>query len=361
MAKQITILHDWLNQVGGAEDVLQVLQSQYPNAPIYTSMYWRAEMPNYYQTWQIHTTWMDKLPGIYTKHRLYLPLYALAFSGLRLPESDVVLSNKSGFCIFTPKPQGARHICYCLAPSRYVYDPLGYLQREQKYQKFKNILIAWAWLMRSLEARAAQKVDTFIAISKEIQQRVRTYYRRESEIIYPPVDVARFQPVDIEDVADYYLVVSRLISYKAIDLAVRACTELGLPLKVAGKGADLERLKQLAGPTVQFLGYVPDEQLPALMARCRAFLFPGFEDFGITPVQALSAGRPVIAFAAGGALDYVVPGETGVLFAEQSVASLKNAIQAFSPESYSPAKLRQFAMRFDRQLFLDNIRQQVGF
>jgi glycosyltransferase involved in cell wall biosynthesis len=361
MSKKLTILHDWLNQVGGAEDVLQVLQSQYPQAPIYTSMYWQAGMPTHYQTWQIHTTWMDKLPGIYKNHQVYLFLYALAFSNLRLPESEVVLSNKSGFCIFAPKPPGARHICYCLAPSRYVYDLSGYLQGGQKYAKFKHILWGWAWLMRALEARAAQKVDTFIAISTEIQKRIRTHYRRESEIIFPPVDTTRFQPVDPEDVADYYLVVSRLISYKAIDLAVRACTELGLPLKVAGKGPDLERLKQLAGPTVQFLGFVPNEQLPALMARCRAFLFPGLEDFGITPVQALSAGRPVIAFAAGGALDYVIPGKTGLLFAERSVASLKEALQTFSPASYDPTQLRQFAMRFDRQLFLDKIRQQVGF
>ncbi|NOG48961.1 MAG: glycosyltransferase [Chloroflexi bacterium] len=161
-------------------------------------------------------------------------------------------------------------------------------------------------------------VDHFVAISTEIQDRIRTYYGRESTIIFPPVDTTRFAAARTDEVGDYFLIVSRLIPYKRIDLAVEACTRLGLKLKIGGRGRDLDRLKALAGPTVEFLGYVPDDELPGLMARAKAFLFPGFEDFGITPVQAQAAGRPVIAYASGGALDTVVPGLSGVLFEEQN-------------------------------------------
>ncbi len=186
--------------------------------------------------------------------------------------------------------------------------------------------------LRRWDYAAAQRVDHFIAISTEIQQRIQTYYDRDSEIIFPPVDTTRFQPSST--VEDYYLVVSRLIPYKRIDLAVQAATRLGVPLKVGGKGRDLERLQALAGPTVEFLGYVADDDLPDLMARCKAFLFPGLEDFGITPVQAEAAGRPVIAYGGGGALDTVIPGVTGELFGEMTVESLMAVMRDFDAAKY---------------------------
>jgi glycosyltransferase involved in cell wall biosynthesis len=214
-----------------------------------------------------------------------------------------------------------------------------------------------AKLYKQWDFQAAQRVDHFIAISSEIQQRIRHYYQRESTIIYPPAEVERFEPS--ATIEDYFLIVSRLIPYKRIDLAVQACTKLGLPLLIGGKGRDRERLEAMAGPTVKFLGYVPDEDLPDLMARCRAFIFPGLEDFGITPVQAQAAGRPVIAFKGGGALDYVLPGKTGIFFEEQSVDSLIQALQSFDEYSYKPATLRTHAMQYDSSVFKQAITRYI--
>jgi glycosyltransferase involved in cell wall biosynthesis len=196
---------------------------------------------------------------------------------------------------------------------------------------------------------AADRVDRFVSISSEIQRRVQKYYRRDSELIYPPVDTSRFLPAASHD--DYYLVVGRQVPYKRIDLAVRACTELGLPLKVGGSGRDRERLESLAGPTVEFLGWVPDDELPELVARCRAFLFPGAEDFGIAPLEAMAAGRPVVAYAYGGALDTVVEGVSGTLFAQQTVESLIDALQRFDADTYDPLAIRRHAEQFDTSVF----------
>lgn len=354
---KLALVHDWLNQLGGAEDVLAQLVRLYPKAPVFTSLYAPELMPNTYRTWPIRSTWMDRLPGIHRHHQRYLPLYPLAWRGVDLSEYDVVLSNKSGFC-HGAWTGSALHICYCLAPTRYIWELDGYLAREGFGASTRFAARVVARLYRGWDYAAAQRVDHFIAISTEIQARIRRYYNRESTIIYPPVDAARFQP--LSDPGDYYLVVSRLIPYKRIDLAVRACTELGLPLLVGGKGRDRARLEALAGPTVRFLGYVPDADLPGLFARCRAFLFPGLEDFGITPLQAMAAGRPVIAYRGGGALDTVIPGQTGALFDEPTVESLMAALQAFDPAAYSPDALRAHALRFDVPVFRDAITAYVA-
>ena len=337
---KLALIHDWLNQIGGAEDVLATLVDLYSDAPIYTSIYAPDLMPDFYQSWDIHTLWIDKLPGIHTHHQPYLPAYPLAWGGLDLSEYDVLLSNKSGFC------HGVRadtlHICYCLAPTRYVWQLDAYIAREGLGRIAQMGLRPLVAMLKRWDYAAAQRVDHFIAISSEIQERIKTYYNRESEIIYPPVDVERFASVEAEP-EDYFLVVSRLIPYKRIDLAVQAATRLDVPLKVGGKGRDLERLKELAGPTVEFLGFVPDEDLPGLMARCKAFLFPGLEDFGITPVQSQAAGRPVIAYGGGGALDTVIPGKSGEHFHEMSVDSLAEVMASFDSEAYDPAWMRNHA------------------
>jgi glycosyltransferase involved in cell wall biosynthesis len=205
---------------------------------------------------------------------------------------------------------------------------------------------------------AAQRVHHFIAISTEIQERIKTYYGRDSVIIYPPVDTTRFQPSPV--VEDYFLVVSRLIPYKRIDLAVQAATRLGVPLKVGGRGRDLDKLKAIAGPTVEFLGYVSDDALPDLMARAKAFIFPGLEDFGITPVQAQAAGRPVIAYGGGGALDTVIPGKTGEHFTEMTVESLMAVMRDFDPSRYGVRALRAHAERFDTAVFNRQISEYIA-
>ncbi|MCS6910867.1 MAG: glycosyltransferase [Anaerolineales bacterium] len=347
------LIHDWLNQRGGAEDVLETLAEMFPDAPIYTSIYAPEQMPTHYRRWPIRTSFMNRLPGIHRHHQPYLPLYPLAFERFDLRGHDFILSNKSGFCHGVRKPEGARHICYCLTPTRYVWGFEEYARREGLNAAARLILrplLAW---LRRWDRRAADGVDDFIAISTEVQQRIARFYGRRSVVIPPPVHVRRFS-VNRES-GDYFLSLGRLIPYKRVDLAVQACSELGLQLKVAGDGRDRARLEALAGPTVQFLGRVPDDDLPELFARARAFIFPGLEDFGIAPVQALAAGVPVIAFAGGGALDTVQDGINGVLFHEQSVEALKAALLRFMDLRFDAPTLRQSAQRFDANVFVERL------
>jgi glycosyltransferase involved in cell wall biosynthesis len=354
---KIALVHDWLNQRGGAEDVLEALVKLYPGAPVYTSLYDPDAMPAAYRDWDIRPLWLNRAPGIHGHHQPYLPLYPAAWSSLDLSDYEVVLSNKSGFCHGFRKGPNTLHICYCLAPTRYVWQLDSYLQREGMGGVARAALQAMMPALRRWDYAAAQRVDRFIAISTEIQARISTFYRRDSDLIFPPVDTARFQPS--ETVRDYFFVLSRLIPYKRIDLAVEAATRLKVPLKVGGRGRDLERLRALAGPTVEFLGYVPDEDAPRLMAESRAFLFPGLEDFGITPVQAQAAGRPVIAYRGGGALDTVIPGVSGELFDAQTADCLAAAMQAFEPAAYDPAALRAHALQFDSAAFAAQITAYV--
>ena len=349
---RLALVHDWLNQIGGAEDVLETLVAMFPRAPLYTSMYWRDGMPPAYRTWDVHTTWMDRLPGIYRHHQPYLPLYPLAFARLNLSGYDVVLSNKSGFC-HGVKTGTAVHVCYCLAPTRYVWDFQGYAAREALSPVIRVALRPGIALLRRWDYRAAQRVTHFIAISREVQARIQRYYGRDSAIIYPPVHTGRFQPCSTP--GDYYLIVSRLVPYKRIDLAIRAFNTLGLPLVVAGDGRDRAALEALAGPTVTFLGRVPDQDLPDLFARCRAYVLPGVEDFSIAPVQAQAAGRPVLACAAGGALDTVAEGKTGAFFHEPAPEALATAVRAFDPDAIDPRACRANAERFDVGVFRERL------
>lgn len=365
---KLALVHDWLNQIGGAEDVLTELVGMFPDAPLYTSIYWREEMPATWQQWNIRTLWMDKLPSIYRHHQRYLPLYPLAFGNLDLAEYDLVITNKSGFChgVKTSNHKlgkKATHVCYCLAPTRYLWQYDAYVTREGFGNTLKRLIQPVIGRLKRWDYAAAQRVDHFIAISTEIQARIKQFYNRDSRIIFPPVNTTRFQPVDASEVSDYYLIVSRLIPYKRVDLAVEACTRLNLPLLVAGAGRDREMLQKMAGDTIRFAGYVSDEELPRLMARCKAFLFPGLEDFGITPVQAQAAGRPVIAYRGGGALDTVLDGTTGLFFEEPTVESLMDALQRFEASSLAAkeqpqltAQTRNNAMRFDQSIFQRELR-----
>ncbi|MDY6876360.1 MAG: glycosyltransferase [Chloroflexota bacterium] len=353
---RIALVHDWLNQLGGAEDVLERLVEMFPCAPIHTSMYWQEGMPPTYRTWDIRTTWMDRLPGIYRHHQPYLPLYPLAFARLDLSGYDIVLSNKSGFC-HGVRAGGAVHICYCLSPTRYVWNFETYTAREALPPALKTALRPLIGFLRRWDYRAARRVDHFVAISHEVQTRIRHCYGRDSVIIHPPVDTARFQPAPTHD--DYYLIVSRLVPYKRIDLAVRAFNLLGLPLVVAGDGRDRDALEALAGPTVTFLGRVSDEALPDLFARCRAYILPGVEDFCITPVKAQAAGRPVIAYGAGGALDTVVEGATGDFFREPTPEALAVAVRTYDPDATDSHACVQNAARFDASVFRQRLMRFV--
>ena len=354
---RLALVHDWLNQMGGAEDVLEMLVALYPQAPVYTSMYWRDGMPPAYNEWDIRTTWMDRLPGIYRHHQPYLPLYPLAFGALDLSQYDVVLSNKSGFCHGVRTGPCTSHICYCLAPTRYVWDFSAYATREALPTAVRSAFAPAVRLLQRWDYQAAQRVDHFIAISSEIKARIWLYYNRNSDIIYPPVDTGRFRPVNRHE--DYYLIVSRLIPYKRIDLAVQAFNQLGLPLLIAGAGRDREALEALAKPNITFLGYVPDADLPDLIARCRAYVLPGKEDFCIAPVQAMAAGRPVIAYGVGGAVDTVIPGQTGLHFSEPTAQSLSAAVRQFDASHFDPGTIRRHAEQFDKSAFEGKLRAYV--
>jgi glycosyltransferase involved in cell wall biosynthesis len=348
-ALKVAIVHDWLNQIGGAEGVLEALVEMFPGAPIYTSMYWREGMPAAYRDWDIRTTWLDRLPGIYRHHQPYLLLYPLAFGATEVRGYDLVLSNKSAFCLGVRTPPETKHLCYCLTPTRFVWDFDSYVGREQVGSLAQTLVRPFLGRLRRWERAAADRVTAFAAISNEVQARIRRVYGRESALIYPPVNTKRFTPAADHD--DYFLIVSRLIPYKRIDLAVRAFTQLGLPLWIGGDGRDRASLEAMAGPNVRFLGRVSDADLGGLMARCRAFVFPGLEDFGITPMEAMAAGRPVIAYAGGGALDYVVEGLTGSFFQEQLPESLAEAVRRFDESSFDPARIRAHAESFDTGVF----------
>ncbi len=356
---KLALVHDWLNQIGGAEDVLNTLHGMYPDSPIYTSIYAPDAMPAAYRQWDIRTLWLDRMPGIHRHHQPYLPLYPMAWGGLDLSEYDVVLSNKSGFCHGVQHDADTLHVCYCLAPTRYVWQFEHYVEREGLGRTVELGLRPLISALQRWDYAAAQRVDHFISISTDIQQRVRRFYDRDSEIIYPPVETARFAASRTDAIGDYYLIVSRLVPYKRIDLAVQAANRLKLPLKIGGRGRDLERLKAMAGPTVEFLGFVPDEALPDLMARAKAFLFPGFEDFGITPVQSQAAGRPVIAYGGGGALDTVLAGRSGEHFSALTVDSLAAVWDAFDPFAYDPNFMQAHAAQFDSSAFQQQLRAAI--
>ena len=356
---RVALIHDWLNQVGGAENVLETLVRMYPGAPVFTSMYAPEKMPAQYRQWDIRTSFMQRLPGVTAHHQAYMPIYPLAFSRMELTGYDLILSNKSGFCHGVPAPTEATHICYCLAPTRFLWQYDAYRQREALGAAVDMILKPVIALLRRWDYAAAQRVQHFIAISTEIQERIRRFYGRESTIIYPPVDIARFQP-RAEAPDNYFLAGGRLIPYKRTDLAVRACSELGLRLLVYGAGRDRAALERLAGPTVTFLGRVSWDELAGLYAGAKAFIFPGLEDFGIAPLEAQAAGRPVIAFRGGGALDTVLPGKTGEFFAEQTVESLAAVLANFDPAAYDSVTCRANAERFRTERFESELRAFVS-
>ncbi len=336
----------------------------FPGATVYTSMYWPEAMPEAYSHWDIRTTWMDHLPGIHRHHQPYLLCYPMTFGRLELQGFDLVISNKSAFCIGVRTKPGTRHVCYCLTPTRFVWDFDAYVSRERIGGLARSLVWPLLGWFQRWERAAADRVDAFIAISEAIQARIQRYYERESEIVYPPVDTTRFVPLTDSSHGDYFLIVSRLVPYKRIDLAVQAFSELGLPLWIAGSGRDRASLEAMAGPNVRFLGRVPDEDVGELMARCRAFVFPGLEDFGIAPVQAMAAGRPVIAFAGGGALDYVVEGVTGAFFGEHTAEALTDTVSRFDENQFEPPAIRTHAERFDTELFKSKlmavVRRQMG-
>jgi len=354
---RVALVHDWLNQLGGAENVLEELAEMFPKSPIYTSIYAPDHMPDRYRKLPIRTSFMQGLPGIADNHQRYLPLYPRAFERMDLSEYDLVLSNKSGFCHGVRTGNGdqkAIHICYCLTPTRFLWLYEQYREREQIGSLVNAGLQPMLSMLRRWDLAAAQRVDHFVAISHVVQQRIEEIYGRESVVIYPPVDTTAFTPDPRTPVGDYFLIVSRLIPYKRLDLAIEAFRQLPQEkLVIVGDGRDRAMLEASAPENVDFLGRQP--QTLELLRGCKAFIFPGLEDFGIAPVEAMAAGRPVIAFAGGGALDTVEPGVSGELFDEQTPESLRAVLAQFDAGAYDPVACRAQAERFSVENFRDQL------
>lgn len=352
---KLALVVSWLNQYGGAERVIEAVHALYPQAPIFTSIHAPAALPGTWKERDIRASWMNRLPEVNRRHQLFLPFYPLAFASLDLRGYDTVLSISSAFAHGVRPEPGARHVCYCLTPARFLWNWRDYTAREEIGRAARAVLPFILSPLRAWDRRAAGRVTEFIGISRLVQQRIQAYYGRGSALIYPPVDVARFSPA-ADPPGDYFYIQSRLVPYKRIDLAVRALTQLGLPLVIAGDGRDRARLEKMAGPTVRFLGRIDDGAARKWMAGCRAFLFPGDEDFGIAPLEANAAGRPVIAYAGGGALETVVEGRNGRLFSASSVESLARVVQTFDPARFDPRQVRAHAEQFDVRVFQERLR-----
>lgn len=347
------LVHDWLNQHGGAEVVLEMLCDLFPHAPVYTTIVDRRCQPRLAGR-DLRPSWMDRLPGIHAHHQRYLPLFPLDWGSRRLPEAHLVLSNKSGFChgVRTGK---AVHVCYCLTPTRYVWEPEAYLEHERVPPGAKWALKAILPWLRRWDLRAADGVDHFVAISSLVQERIQQSYGRRSTVIFPPTDLERFRPPPVAP-EDHYLVLARLAPYKRIDLAVQAFNQLGRRLIVVGEGRDRARLQAMAGPTIEFRGRLPQVEVDRLLYSCRALIWPGVEDFGLAPVEAMAAGRPVIARRAGGVLDTLREAETGLFFDAADPAALAQAVLAADHVNWQPERIRTHAERFGTEPFANSLK-----
>jgi glycosyltransferase involved in cell wall biosynthesis len=364
---RVAIVHYWYVRRRGGERVLEVLANMYPQADIFTLVYDPAALPDSIKSHKIAGSFLQKLPKVKHYYRALLPFYPLALEQLRLDDYDLVISQESGPAKGVITRAGTCHICYCHTPMRYLWDMYhDYLSTAPLGALGRGCYSLACHYVRQWDYATAARVDHFVASSRNGARRIGKYYGRGSEVIYPPVDIDSFSVSDAHD--DFYLVVSPLVPYKRVDLAVQACNALGRRLIVIGDGPQKTALLKMAGPTVTFLGFQPDEVVREHYRRCRAFLFPGEEDIGLTPIEAQASGRPVIAYGRGGAVETVggfYPGEdvspeeaTGVFLAEQTADALMEAILAFEvvESEFSPALIRARAERFD----VSHFKEQFG-
>jgi glycosyltransferase involved in cell wall biosynthesis len=357
---KVALVHDYLNQMGGAERVVIAFHQMFPDAPIYTSIYDRQRVDPVFQEIDIRTSFMQKFPLVTRHHQPYLPFYPFAMESLDLRDYDLVLSSSSAFGKGVITRPETMHICYCHTPMRWCWNYREYVEREQLGAMARRVLPFLITGLRMWDQVSAMRVDHFIANSPVVAARIQKYYRRDAVVIPPPVEVSRFSFDPGIEREDYFLIVSRLIPYKRIDLAIEACNRLHLPLVIIGAGRDMERLKRMAGPTIRFLGRLSDQEVLHYYARCRAFLFPGEEDFGITPLEAQASGRPVIAYGRGGSLASIVEGITGEFFYEQTVDSLAAVLASFEERRYKSQTIRNHALEFDTSRFRRRILQFIG-
>jgi glycosyltransferase involved in cell wall biosynthesis len=355
---RVALVHDYLTQFGGAERVLQALMELFPYAPVFTLIYDRQGIKVPFDESRLRTSFLQNLPGARQHHRYFPLLMPLAIEQFDFSNYDVVLSDTHSFGKGIVTSPGTLHLSYCFTPTRYVWDDshryVRDFSRTAFFQRLAPIALSY---IRLWDYYAAQRVDAYFTLSHYVARRIRKYYHRDAIVIPPPVDVSKFSVRS--DHEGYYLIVSRLVPYKRIDIAIEACERLGRPLYIVGTGPEKEILRRGTRRYTTFLDFVPDDQLPALYAGARALLFPQEEDFGITPLEAAASGKPTIAFAAGGALETIREHKTGLFFKHQTVASLVSAIQTFETGYWDVAAIRAHAEKFDYPIFLQRISRAV--
>ena len=354
---RIAIVHDWLTNYGGAERVIEAMHELFPQAPIYTSVYNPDKLPSSFKNMDIRTSFIQKFPFAKTKYKTYLPFMPQAFEDMDLGAYDVVISN-SHACAkgIIVKPQ-TLHISYVHTPMRYAWDFYHDYMRFEKISGLKRIIInSIMSYLRLWDRLSAERPDFIMANSHNIRRKIKKYYSRNSEVLYPPVETALFKPLANPSL-DYYLVASRLVPYKRVDIAVEAFNKLGFKLKIVGSGSDFKKLRKMAKNNIEFSGKTSDEELKNLYANCKALIFPGEEDFGIVPLEAQASGRPVIGYAKGGLLETVIDRQTGIFFMEQTVDSLINAVNEFENLKFDPVIIRNNALKFDTGVFKDNLKK----
>ena len=357
---KVAIVYDRVNKWGGAERVLLALHRIFKDADLFTSVY-NKDKASWAKVFNVKTSFLQSLPLAKTSHQLYASLMPIAFENFNFDNYDLVISitSESAKGIIT-KPE-TLHICYCLTPNRYLWSAYNDYFKNPLLKFFSKPAVAY---LRNWDKVASNRPDKYIAISTAVKERIKKYYDKDSIIIFPPLELTDHKTEDTDNKknGEYFLVVSRLeaISYKKIDLAIKACNELKLPLKIIGTGKGEKKLKQLAGPTVEFLGRLTDEELSYYYKNCRALLFPGIEDFGLVMAEAQAFGKPVIAFRSGGALDIIREGITGEFFNEQTVNSLKKVLANFKDSSYNSKLCRENAQRFSFEKFESDLKEFIN-
>jgi glycosyltransferase involved in cell wall biosynthesis len=350
----IAIVHDFFCNIGGSDAVVQALHQLFPDAPVYTLIvYDRNRDAEFIQEMKLRLSFLQRIPWARRSHQPFLPLFPIAVEQFDLHGYDLIITSSHSCAKGVITPPETVHICYCHTPMRYAWDmyPEYTLQMGRLARAITALVMHY---IRLWDVLSTARVDHFIANSRFVARRIWKYYRREATVIYPPVDTTYFTPEDRDE--DYYLVVSRLTAYKRIDLAVAAFNRLGRPLRIIGDGPELRRLQAMAGANITFLGHQSRATVREHLARCRALIFPGVEDFGIVPVEAQAAGRPVIAYAAGGALETVTDGVTGLFFQEQSPAALCATVEQFEQTVFDKQLIRENARQFDVARFAEQMR-----
>jgi len=359
LPEKTALIQDWLIGWGGAEQVLLEIAQLFPGAPIYTSLFDAEHLPAEFQTKQIYTSFLQQLPGALKRHRLMLPLMPLAFELFDLNGYDLVISSSHACAKGVIPPPGACHLAYIHTPIRYAWDMLPAYFAQAQPSLLKQLLMhPLLHYLRQWDLLNNFRIDAMACNSRFVKQRIWRYYRREAEVIAPPVKIPEQPP--LRDEQDFYLMVSRAVPYKRLDLAIEAFRENGRTLVVVGEGPELSALKARPHDRIQFKGHLSRAEIEKLFLSARALIFPGLEDFGIVPVEAQAFGCPVIAFGQGGVLDSVLPEETGLFFQEQTVQSLNRALEAFEACHFDPLRLYLHAQAFSEPAFQSKFKAFVA-